>query len=49
MLDGDDALIHNPATGALIYDADGAGSAAGVVFATLGKGLALTLDDFLMI
>jgi serralysin len=46
--DADDNLIYNPATGALIYDADGAGGQAGITFALIGNGLALTLTDFLM-
>ena len=45
----DDRIIYNSATGALLFDADGAGGAAGVQFATLATGLALTSLDFLVV
>ncbi|MBQ0820841.1 Ig-like domain-containing protein [Microvirga sp. HBU67558] len=48
-LDGDDYLIYDRATGVLSYDADGSGATAAVVFARLGKGLALTHKDFFVV
>jgi Ca2+-binding RTX toxin-like protein len=46
--DATDRIIYDPATGALIYDADGTGSAAQVQFATLSPGLTVTASDFLI-
>src|SRR5262245_20159541 len=48
-LDGNDRIIYNDVTGALSYDADCAGGAAAVQFATLSPGLALTYVDFFVI
>lgn len=48
-VDADDRLIYNSATGALFWDADGAGGAAMQRFATLATGLALTEADVLLI
>jgi Ca2+-binding RTX toxin-like protein len=47
--DASDRVIYNATTGALSYDADGTGAAAAIKFATLGTGLALTHQDFLVI
>jgi Ca2+-binding RTX toxin-like protein len=44
--DADDRIIYNKNTGSLIYDADGHGSGAGVVFAKISAGLKLTSDHF---
>ncbi len=45
----DDRIIYNAATGVLLFDSDGVGGAAGVQFATLATGLALTSADFVVI
>jgi Ca2+-binding RTX toxin-like protein len=50
--DASDRIIYNSATGALLYDADGAngnGGADPVQFAQLDTGLALTSSDFLIV
>ena len=47
--DASDRIIHETGTGKLFYDADGTGAIAGVHFATLTVGLALTAADFLVI
>ncbi|MXS78578.1 calcium-binding protein, partial [Nitrosomonas sp. JL21] len=48
-LDGNDHVIYNNATGALIYDANGNGAGAVVQIATLGAGLGLTNGDIVVI
>ena len=47
--EADDRVLYDPATGALYFDADGAGSAAAVQFATIGTGLTLAASDFIVI
>jgi len=48
-LDLDDYVIYNPATGALMYDADGNNTGAAVLIAVLGTNLALTNGDVVVI
>ena len=47
--DVDDRIIYNPATGAILFDVDGAGGAAAVQFATVGTNLNIGASDFLVI
>jgi Ca2+-binding RTX toxin-like protein len=42
-------IVYNSATGDLFYDADGTGAMAQVKFAMVGKGLALSANDFMLI
>ena len=44
--DSSDRIIYETDTGKLFYDADGTGATAGIHFATLTTGLALTSADF---
>ena len=44
--DGNDHIIYNRDTGALIYDSNGNAAGGDVQFATIGKGLNLTGGDF---
>ena len=48
-LDANDFVLYNSVTGFLSYDADGSGSTAAVQIALLGKGLALTNADFVVV
>ncbi|KQS96386.1 MULTISPECIES: calcium-binding protein [unclassified Rhizobium] len=47
--DSADRIIYESDTGKLFYDADGNGSVAGIQFAVLGKNLAVTEADFIII
>ncbi|MDQ6434000.1 calcium-binding protein [Mesorhizobium sp. LHD-90] len=47
--DSSDRIIYETDTGRLLYDADGTGATAGIHFATLTAGLALTNADFSVI
>jgi parallel beta-helix repeat protein len=44
--DASDRIIYNPATGDVLYDSDGNGSAAAVTFAKLAPNLNVTHNDF---
>jgi len=45
-LDADDRILYDAATGHILYDADGIGGAAAILFATVTPGLVLTSADF---
>jgi Ca2+-binding RTX toxin-like protein len=48
-VDGDDRLIYNPDTGALLFDRDGVGGEDAVQFATFQPGTSLQASDFFVI
>lgn len=48
-VDGNDYLIYNQTTGALIYDSNGSARGGEVTVATLGTGLAIDSSDFVLI
>jgi Ca2+-binding RTX toxin-like protein len=47
--DADDRIVYDGTNGALFFDVDGAGGVAAVRFATVGAGLGLTNNDFLVV
>lgn len=47
--DGNDRIVYNSTTGALLFDADGNGAGAAVKIANLDKNLALSNTDFFVI
>jgi Ca2+-binding RTX toxin-like protein len=48
-LDGNDNILYNNVTGALLYDSDGNGAAAAIQFASVYPGVALTHLDFVIV
>ncbi|WP_375404512.1 hypothetical protein [uncultured Sphingomonas sp.] len=47
--DADDRLVYDQATGRLLYDADGSGAGAGVLFAMLTPGTVLSAASFVVV
>lgn len=47
--DADDRIIYDAATGRILFDADGVGGAAGILFATVSIGTALTAKDIAVV
>ena len=47
--DASDRIIYDDAAGAWLFDSDGNGASPAVVFAMMGKGLAVTAADFTII
>lgn len=47
--DEDDRIIYDDCSGRLMFDADGSGDAAAVIFATVDHGTALVADDFYIV
>ncbi|MEO7221178.1 MAG: M10 family metallopeptidase C-terminal domain-containing protein, partial [Devosia sp.] len=47
--DADDRVIYDAKSGKLYYDADGAGAAAAMLFATIGNHAAVTHGDFAIV
>ncbi len=48
-VDGNDLIVYDKATGDLFYDADGAGGAAALRFASVQPGTVVTATDFVVI
>jgi Ca2+-binding RTX toxin-like protein len=49
VVDSNDHVLYNSASGALSYDSDGSGAGAAVLVAILGKSLAMTAADFMVV
>lgn len=49
LVDADDRILYNDATGALLYDSDGSGVSAAVQFATLSGSPTVFFDDFIVV
>jgi len=49
VVDGNDHVLYNSASGVLSYDGDGSGAGAAVLVAILGKSLAMTAADFMVV
>ncbi len=47
--DANDYIIYNSATGQIYYDANGNGAGGQTLFATVTSGIALTINDFIMV
>jgi len=47
-IDANDHILYDKASGALLFDSDGAGGASAVKFATVTCGTSLAADDFLL-
>jgi Ca2+-binding RTX toxin-like protein len=47
--DADDRILYNSATGQILFDADGSGAGAAVLFATVSAGTVLAASDFMVI
>ncbi|MDD5275741.1 MAG: hypothetical protein PHR16_06635 [Methylovulum sp.] len=48
-IDDDDHILYNTASGGLFYDADGSGVSTSVQIGIIGKGLAVTQADFMVV
>ena len=48
-LDGDDRIVYDQTSGAIMYDPDGSGIAGAIQFAQVTPGQAITYDDFLVL